>query len=237
MTGQWACFGIWGPRARDVLRPLTPQDLSNTSFPFMTMRPTSVGDVPVRMVRVTFVGELGWEVYCPTEYGGRLWRTLWEAGRDHGLVAGGYRAIDALRLEKGYRVWAADVDPAHTPWEAGLDFCVKLDKPGGFRGRDALVAQQASGVTQRLCALVLDDPRAVPLGNEPVRAGAEVVGRVASGGQGWSVGAAIAYAYLPTALAGTGTRAEVGMFGTWVGATVTATPLVDPTNARVRADG
>ena len=78
----------------------------------MTMRPTSVGDVPVRMVRVTFVGELGWEVYCPTEYGGRLWRTLWEAGRDHGLVAGGYRAIDALRLEKGYRVWAADVDPA-----------------------------------------------------------------------------------------------------------------------------
>ncbi len=238
VTGGWSCFGIWGPRTREVLGPLTPQDLSNAAFPFMTMRETSIGDVPVRMVRITFVGELGWELYCPTEYGATLWRTVWDAGQDHGLLAGGYRAIDALRLEKGYRVWAADVDPGRTPWEAGLDFCVKLDKPGGFLGRQALLAQRdAPADLQRLCALVLDDARTVPLGNEPVLDGARPVGRITSGGQGGSTGLSIGYAYLPAALSEVGTRLEVGSFGTWVGATVTAVPLLDPRNERVRADG
>ena len=127
--------------------------------------------MPVRALRVTFVGELGWELYCPTEYGAALWRTLWEAGEAHGLVAGGYRAIDSLRLEKGYRVWGADITPDETPYEAGLGFCVKLDK-GGFVGRDALAAARAGRAgAPRLCCLVLDDPRAVALGNEPVRVG------------------------------------------------------------------
>ena len=102
--------------------------------------------MPVRALRVTYVGELGWELYCPTEYGLTLWRTLWEAGEPHGLVAGGYRAIDSLRLEKGYRVWGADITPDETPYEAGLGFCVKLDKAGGFVGREALAgAQPARG--------------------------------------------------------------------------------------------
>ena len=99
----------------------------------MSMRELTVGDVPVRALRVTFVGELGWELYCPTEYGAALWRTLWEAGAEHGLVAGGYRAIDSMRLEKGYRVWAADITPDETPYEGGLRFCVK--DSGGFIGR------------------------------------------------------------------------------------------------------
>src|SRR5690349_24953998 len=102
----------------------------------MRMRDIAVADVPVRALRVTFVGELGWELYCPTEYGAGLWRALWEAGQAHGLVAGGYRAIDSLRLEKGYRVWAADITPDDTPLDAGLDFCVKTDKE--YTGRWAL---------------------------------------------------------------------------------------------------
>ena len=137
-TSQWACFGIWGPRARDVLQPLTPQDLGNEEFPYMSVREITVGHVPVRALRVTYVGELGWELYCPTEYGLGLWRALWEAGEPHGIVAGGYRAIDSMRLEKGYRVWGADITPDETPYEGGVGFCVKLDKEGGFIGREAL---------------------------------------------------------------------------------------------------
>ena len=139
MTARWSCFGLWGPRARDVLGPLTPDELD---FPYMRMRELTVGDVPVRAMRVTFVGELGWELYCPTEYGAGLWRALWEAGQAHGLRAGGYRAIDSLRLEKGYRVWAADITPDETPVEAGLGFCVSRDKQ--FIGSDVRSASRAS---------------------------------------------------------------------------------------------
>jgi 4-methylaminobutanoate oxidase (formaldehyde-forming) len=236
VTGQLSCFGLWGPRARDIVGPLTPQDLSNAAFPFMTMRETSIGDVPVRMVRVTFVGELGWEIYCSAEYGAGLWRTLWEAGRAHGLVAAGYRAIDSLRLEKGYRVWAADLDPAHSPYEAGLGFCVKLDKPGGFCGREALVRQRAGGLGVHLACLELDDLSTVVSGNEPVRVDEQVVGRITSGGQGWTSNASLGYCYLPSALDEPGTRVSVGVFGCWVGATVVATPVVDPSAARIRVD-
>jgi glycine cleavage system aminomethyltransferase T len=117
-----------------VLAPLTPEPLE---FGYMTMREIAVGGVPVRALRVTFTGELGWELYCPTEFGAGLWRALWEAGEPHGLAAGGYRAIDTLRLEKGYRVWAADITPDETPHEAGLGFCVRDDKPGARRSRAA----------------------------------------------------------------------------------------------------
>ena len=195
VTARWACFALWGPRAREILSPLTDDPLD---FGYMRMRELAVGDVPVRALRVTFVGELGWELYCPTEYGAGLWRTLWEAGREHGLVAGGYRAIDSLRLEKGYRVWAADITPDETPYEAGLGFCVKDED--GFIGATALAAA-ASGrrpaPARRLRCLVLDDPRSVALGNEPVRVEGEVVGRVTSGGYGYTVERSIAYAYLP----------------------------------------
>ena len=123
-----------------------------------------------------------------------LWDALWEAGRPHGLVAGGYKAIDSLRLEKGYRVWGADITPDDTPWEAGLGFAVKLDK-GDFVGRDALL--EAQEPERRLACLVLADPRSVALGSEPVRIGGEMVGRVTSGGYGYTVERSIAYAYVP----------------------------------------
>ncbi len=128
VTSARVCFGLWGPRARDILAPLTRDDLSDAGFPYLTARETTIGTVPLLALRVTYVGELGWELYAPTEYGRGLWSTLWEAGREHGLVAGGYRAIDALRIEKGYRVWSSDVTPDETPFEAGLGFAVALDK-------------------------------------------------------------------------------------------------------------
>ena len=135
----------------------------------MSVREITVGDVPVRALRVTYVGELGWELYCPTEYGLGLWRALWEAGEPHGIVAGGYRAIDSMRLEKGYRVWGADITPDETPYEGGVGFCVKLDKEGGFIGREALAEAKEAGPRTKLCCLTLADPRSVALGNEPVR--------------------------------------------------------------------
>src|SRR5436305_868194 len=174
VTSKYACLGLWGPRARDILQPLTTTPLD---FPYMRARELAVGSVPCTALRVTYVGELGWELYCPTEFGLRLWDELWAAGQEHGLVAGGYRAIDSLRLEKGYRVWGADVTPDETPYEAGLGFAVKLDKDG-FLGREALAA--AGEPERRLCCLVLADPRSVALGSEPARVEGRIVGRVTS---------------------------------------------------------
>jgi glycine cleavage system T protein len=235
VTSQWACFGIWGPRAREVLQPLTPQDLADEAFPYMTLRETTVGNVPVRMLRVTYVGELGWEIYCPTEYGLGLWRALWEAGQPHGLLAGGYRAIDSLRLEKGYRVWGADITPDETPYEGGVGFCVKLEKDGGFIGQDALLEAEERGPRSRLRCLTLEDPRSIALGNEPVQIGGEISGRVTSGGYGYTVERSIAYAYLPPEASEPGTAVEVEIFGRWVEGEVAQEPLFDPKGERVRA--
>src|SRR6185436_15998383 len=155
----------------------------------------------------------GWELYAPSEFGRALWKALWEAGRPHGLVAGGYRAIDSLRLEKGYRVWSSDITPEETPYEAGLGFAVRLDKATDFVGRDALVAAKATPPRKRLRCLVLDDPRSVALGNEPLRVDGRIVGRVTSGGYGFAVEKSIAYAYLPPDQAAIGTRGDVEVFG------------------------
>ncbi|MEA2212524.1 MAG: hypothetical protein QOF83_2472 [Solirubrobacteraceae bacterium] len=223
VTSRWACFALWGPRALEILAALTADPLD---FGYMTMRDLTVGNVPVRALRVTFVGERGWELYCPTEYGAGLWAALWEAGRPHGLVAGGYRAIDALRLEKGYRVWAADITPDDSPLEADLGFSVRRDKQ--FIGSDALGSPQ-----RRLRCLVLEDPRSVALGNEPVRIDDVVCGRVTSGGYGYAVRRSIAYAYLPAEVP-EGQAVEVDIFGRWVAGEVTREPLYDPAGERLR---
>ena len=228
VTSAYACFGLWGPEAREILQPLTETPLD---FGYMRARELAVGSVPCLAVRVTYVGELGWELYCPMEYGLALWNAIWESGRAHGLVAGGYKAIDALRLEKGYRVWSSDISPDDTPYEAGLGFAVKLDK-GDFVGRDALLA--ASEPERRLCCLVLADPRAVALGSEPVRVDGRPAGRVTSGGYGYTVQRSIAYAYLPAEYARPGQQVDVEIFGDRVEGEVTAEPLYDPTGERVR---
>jgi glycine cleavage system aminomethyltransferase T/glycine/D-amino acid oxidase-like deaminating enzyme len=231
-TSQYACFGVWGPNARAVLQPLTTADLANESFPYMRARELAVGRVPCLALRVTYVGELGWELYCQADLGLALWDTIWEAGREHGLVAAGYKAIDSLRLEKGYRVWSSDITPEDTPFEAGLGFAVKLDKGADFLGRDALLT---AGKPERvLRCLTLADARAVALGSEPVRIGDVVVGRVTSGGYGYSVGRSIAYAYVP-AEHDIGTEVAVEIFGEWVEGEIAAEPLFDPRGERIRA--
>ncbi len=232
VTARWSCFALWGPRARDILAPLADDALD---FGYMHMRELAVGDVPVRALRVTFVGELGWELYCPTEYGAGLWRALWRAGREHGLIAGGYKAIDSMRLEKGYRVWAADITPEETPFEAGLGFCVR--KQGGFIGAEALgvgAGIERDAPQRKLRCVVLEDPRSVALGNEPVRVGGEVLGRVTSGGYGYTVERSIAYAYLPVGVE-LGSAVEIDIFGEWVPGVLAREPLFDPKGERVRA--
>jgi glycine cleavage system aminomethyltransferase T len=159
-----------------------------------------------------------------------LWRTLWDAGGPHGIVAGGYRAIDSLRVEKGYRVWGADITPDETPYEGGVGFAVKEDKD--FVGREALLG---ASPRKRICCIVLEDPRSVALGNEPVRLDGEIAGRVTSGGYGYSVERSIAYAYLPAEHAEPGAAVEINIFGTWVAGEVAEEPLFDPAGERVRA--
>ncbi|MDQ2942865.1 MAG: hypothetical protein M3R21_04245, partial [Candidatus Dormibacteraeota bacterium] len=232
VTSAYACIGLWGPAARDILQPLTPTDISNQAFPFMTAQQLAVGSVPCLALRVTYVGELGWELYCPSEFGLRLWDTVWEAGRDRGLVAGGYKAVDSLRLEKGYRVWGADIGPESDPYQAGLGFCVKLDK-GEFIGRSALLKKREAPADTRLACLVLEDPRSVALGSEPVRIAGKVAGRVTSGGYGYAVERSIAYAYVP-ASAAVGTTVEVEIFGTWINGEIAKEPLYDPKGEKIR---
>jgi len=255
VTSQYACLGLWGPRARDILQRVTKSNVSNAAFPYMTAQHIAVGDVPTLAVRVTYVGELGWEFYCPMEYGQRLWDVLWEAGQPEGMIAAGYRAIDSLRLEKGYRYWSADISPDYTPYEAGLGFAVKLDK-GNFIGRNALIKQKTDGIQRKLCCLTLADETAIALGNEPVRCKSsrggnrtapksiearddspsdeKVVGWITSGGYGYSVRKSIAYAYLPLEHTVIGTALDVELFGERIPATVEREPLWDPKGERIK---
>jgi 4-methylaminobutanoate oxidase (formaldehyde-forming) len=234
VTAEHACLGIWGPRARDILQPLTAADLSNDAFPYLTAQPITVGSAACLALRVTYVGELGWELYCATDDGLALWDALWSAGAPLGMVAGGYRAIDSMRLEKGYRVWSSDITPEDNPYEAGLGFAVRLNKGVDFIGKEALIETKAHGITRRLRPLLLEDQNAIALGGEPVRFNQQISGRVTSGGYGYTIDRSIAYAYLPPACT-PGNKVEVQVFGRWVAATVASEPLYDPTGERIRA--
>ena len=234
VTSSRACLGIWGPRARDIVQPLTDTDLSTAAFPYLTARSLAVGMVPCLALRVTYVGELGWELYCPTEYGVQLWDTLWKAGTPFGMVAGGYRAIESMRLEKGYRVWSTDITPDDNPYEAGLGFAVRLNKSIDFIGKSALAKAKEDGTRRRLRPLLLADPASITFGGEPVKVDGRVAGRVTSGGFGYTIERSIAYAYLPLACK-PGSQAEVQVFSRWVPATVASEPLYDPAGERIRA--
>jgi glycine cleavage system aminomethyltransferase T len=197
------------------------------------MRRLAVGEVPCFAQRISYVGELGWELYGPIEMGARVWDLLWEAGRDHGVIAAGLGAFDSLRLEKGYRLWGQDITTEHDPFEAGLGFAVKLDKD--FQGRDALRAKRARGPAEKLACMTLDDPDAVVMGKEPIWADGRVVSYVTSAAYGYSIGRGIAYGYLPVDVATVGTRVEVEYFGDRLAATAAAEPLWDPAGERLRA--
>jgi glycine cleavage system aminomethyltransferase T len=227
------CIGVWGPLARALVQPLTDADLSNATFPYFACRELFIGEVPVVALRVSYVGELGWELYTSADYGLRLWDLLWRAGEPLGVVAAGRAAFDALRVEKGYRLWGLDMHSEHTPFEAGLGFTVKLDK-GEFRGREALVRAKADGPRRKLCCLTFDDPQHIVLGKEPVFADGQIAGYVTSAAFGASVGKSIAYAWLPAEHSTPGMSVEVEYFGTRYPATIAPDPLWDPKGARLR---
>ena len=230
VTSGTCCIGVWGPLARDLVQPLTRDDFSHEAFGYFRARRTYIGHVPVTAMRLSYVGELGWELYTTADLGLRLWDTLWEAGRHLGVIAAGRSAFNSLRLEKGYRAWGVDMTDEHTPCEAGLGFAVRPDKE--FVGRDALRARDDGNVTRHLTPLRLDDPAAVVLGKEPVFVDGAPAGYVTSASYGYTIGRCVAYAWLPPLP--TGTAVYIEYFGEKVPATVAEEPLFDPKMTRIR---
>ncbi|TMR97759.1 GcvT family protein [Nonomuraea basaltis] len=227
VTPGTCCIGVWGPKARDLVQPLTTADL--TALRYFRGTRAYIGNVPVTMLRLSYVGELGWEIYTTADLGLKLWDTLWAAGRDHGVIAAGRGAFTSLRLEKGYRSFGTDMTFEHDPYEAGLGFAVKLDK-GDFIGRDALLARKES-VTRRLACLLTGE---VVMGREPVYDGERAVGYVTSAAYGYTIGKGIAYAWLPASLATPGQSVHIGYFDRRVEAVVAEEPLFDPAMTRLR---
>ena len=226
-------LGLFGPRARDILEIVTSDDVSSAGMPYVTGRSIEIGEVPVFAQRISYVGELGWELYGPFDMGGRVWDLLWEVGREHGLVAAGLGAFDSLRLEKGYRLWGQDIGTEYDPLSAGLGFAVRWEKD--FQGKQALERIRDEGPPNRLSAMTFDDPRDVVMGKEPVWHDGRVVSYVTSANYGYSIGRGIVYGYLPTDIANEGTPVEVEYFGRRLAATVAADPLFDPKGVRLRA--
>jgi glycine cleavage system aminomethyltransferase T/glycine/D-amino acid oxidase-like deaminating enzyme len=234
VTAGTCCIGLWGPRARDVLAPLTGDDVSNAGFGYFRAERLHVGHVPVTALRLSYVGELGWELYTTADMGRKLWDTLWEAGQPHGIVAAGRSAFGSLRLEKGYRSWGTDMTTEHDPYQAGLGFAVRMDK-GDFVGRSALKGRAETTTGPRLTCLTLEDREAVVLGKEPVFADGLPAGYITSAAYGYSVGRSIAYAWLPAEVSTPGRAVEIEYFGERLRAVVAAEPLFDREMARLRA--
>ena len=233
VTSLYCGLGLWGPRTREILGAVCAGPLANDAFPYFAARPITIATTPALALRVSYIGELGWEIYARSEYGLHLWDTLWEAGRAHGLVALGTGAFDSLRLEKGYRLWGADIDADYNPLEAGLGFAVKMGK-GPFIGRDALLRIKAEGPARKLCCLVLGDGASVVLGKEPILDGDRVLGFVTSANYGYTVGCGIAYGYLPLTHASPGRAVEIEYFGDRRLTAVSDEPLYDPRGLRLR---
>ncbi|MDF2995358.1 MAG: FAD-dependent oxidoreductase [Xanthobacteraceae bacterium] len=239
VTSSRAVLSLFGPRARDVLAAVTPDDVSNAAFPFATCRTISVAGAPVLALRITYVGELGWELHVPVEYTTSVFEALLAAGGPHGLALAGYRAIETLRLEKGYRAWGAEIGPDHSPLVAGLGWAVKLKSGVPFLGREALLAQKAKPLP-RLLAGFLVDPAVVLLGRETIFRDGHRAGWLASGGFGHTIGRSIGYGYVrdPGGVDADYVRSgayELEVAGERVPAAVFLTPPYDPKMERVKA--
>ncbi|WP_448638830.1 GcvT family protein [Geodermatophilus sp. URMC 63] len=232
VTGGTCCIGLWGPRARDLVQRVSDDDLTNEGLKYFRAKRATIGGVPVTAMRLSYVGELGWEIYTSAELGQKLWDVLWAAGQDLGVIAAGRAAFNSLRLEKGYRSWGHDMTTEHDPYEAGLGFAVRKQK-GAFAGSDAVADRGDDTVSRRLSCLTIDDGRTVVLGHEPVFVDGVPAGYVTSAAFGHTIGRPVAYAWLP-ASAGVGTAVEIQYFDRRVAATVAAEPLVDPEMTRIR---
>jgi glycine cleavage system aminomethyltransferase T/glycine/D-amino acid oxidase-like deaminating enzyme len=234
VTEDLSVIGLWGPRARDVLEKVSSDDVSNESFPFLTARTIEIAGAPVLAQRITYVGELGWELYVDPVLAVQVWDRLMAAGSPHGIAPGGYRVLDSLRIEKGYRYFGTDITPSDTPLDAGLGFCVDLEK-GDFVGRDALVRARDGRPRPRIRTVVVGDEEYVTIyGGEAVHAEGRVVARLRSCAYGYTVRRNVAYAYLPPAM-GPGTQVFVEVFGRLVPAEVSNDVLYDPERTRVAA--
>ena len=232
VTNRKGVLTLAGPRSRDLLQAITDTDCSRKAFPFFRCRELHAGTAPVRVLRVSYVGELGYELHHATEDQSYLYDLLMEAGREHGIVDFGYRALDSMRLEKAYRLWGSDMSADYTPLEAGMGRFVDFEK-GDFIGRDALLRQREHGLERGLACLVVEAEDADPHGYEPILAGRERIGYVASGGYGHTVGKTIVLAYLPAAYLDPGTELTVEILGERRKARVVEQPLYDPENKRL----
>jgi glycine cleavage system aminomethyltransferase T/glycine/D-amino acid oxidase-like deaminating enzyme len=229
--GAKSTIGLWGPNARLLLQRCTDADVTNEGFPYFRAKQLYVGEVPVVALRVSYVGELGWELWAPTEYGQRLWDTLWAAGQDLGVRPMGGGALSSMRLEKGYRLWGTDIDTDANPFEAGLPFAVDMDTE--FVGREALETARADGIDNRITPLTLDDSTDIMLSGRPVTKEGEAIGYVQAGNYGYSIGESIAYTYVPDEYAAAGTSVTVHCEGETYDATVRDEPLFDPGRERI----
>jgi glycine cleavage system aminomethyltransferase T len=225
---------LWGPKARVVLQKLTHDDISNNAMPYLHVKVISINGVGIWAQRVSYVGELGWELYLPAERATLVWDALLEAGQEFGIEVGGYKVLDSLRLEKGYRYYTADVTQLETPYESGLGFCVDFNKDN-FIGKEALIKQKQTGVKRKLCTLVLDGNDFTQIySGEAVYHDGKVITRVRSGGYGYTLEKNIIYAYLPLELAKTGTRLEVDLLEGRFQGEVTTAVLYDPKGEHLR---
>jgi len=229
VTAGTCCLGVWGPRASDLLQSVCRDDLSGLKY--FRAEQLHVGMVPATALRLSYVGELGYELYTTADMGLKLWDTLWEAGQGFGMFAGGRGAFASLRLEKGYRSFGADMTWDHHPAEAGLGFAVRMDK-GEFLGRSALLD---APVRSRLACLTIADPAKGVVGQEPVYDADRCIGYVTSAAYGYTVGLGIAYAWLPVECSQPGTSVHIGYFDERIPATVTSEPLFDPDMTRLRS--
>lgn len=231
-TAGTCCIGLWGPLAREVIAKVSNDDLSDDGLKYFRTKEITVAGLPVTAMRLSYVGELGWELYTSADLGHRLWDVIFAAGQEYGLIAAGREAFNSLRLEKGFRSFGTDMTSEHEPEQAGLGFAVKASKTDDFVGKDAL-ASRAAAATKRLRCLTIDDGVSVVLGKEPVRVDGEVAGYVTSAAYGYTVRAPIAYAWLPTGV-GTGDSVEIEYFDRLIPATVVDDPLYDPAMERLR---
>ena len=231
---EFVSLGLWGPNARKVLEKVSPDDLSNEAFPFYTAKEIGVGMTQAMAIRISYAGELGYELYAPVSFGQRLWDTLWEAGKPFGMTPVGLAALFSLRVEKGYKLTGSDMTIEHTAFESNMGWMVDLKKEN-FVGKTALERHKAEGRKQKLVTLVFDDPKALAYGYEPVFIDDAVVGYVTSGEFGYCVGKYIALAYLPVEHAKIGTAVSVRYTGNYYTAVVSEDVQFDPKNERLRA--
>lgn len=242
VTSAYAVLALMGPNARAILSRITSADLSNAGFPFATVREIDVGYATAYANRMTYVGELGWELIVPSEFAVGLYEALQEAGRDLGLVDCGYYALEGLRLEKGYRAWSRELTPDITPFEAGLGFAVAMDKPGGFIGREVLDGAKGKPLAKRIVQFTLDDGGSMLWGGELVLRDGRPVGEVRSAAYGHTLGRAVALALLEDAAGIDKAWLEQGRFEIDIAserhaATPHLRPVYDPASNRVKADG